>query len=45
MTIYYLYFVMYLQAAGRHETLVGLNLEQKAKWREELEKEKASKAQ
>lgn len=28
------------QAAGRHESLTGQNMEKKAKWREELQKEK-----
>ena len=29
-----------LQAAGRHESLTGQNMEKKAKWREELQRER-----
>lgn len=28
------------QAAGRHESLTGQNMEKKARWKEELQKEK-----
>lgn len=28
------------QAAGRHESLIGQNMEKKARWKEELQKEK-----
>lgn len=36
--MHHLYFVVFLQAAGRHESLANLNLEKKAKWKEELDK-------
>lgn len=35
-----MYFVLVLQAARRHESLAGQNMERKAKWKEEGEKEK-----
>lgn len=34
------YVVSVWQAAGRHESLTGQNMEKKARWREELQREK-----
>lgn len=34
------YVVSVWQAAGRHESLTGQNMEKKARWKEELQREK-----